>query len=46
MPNMKSLSLTVKELWTRLKFFAIESQRDGQDKKLDAPKFHSGGIKI
>ena len=44
---MKSLSLTVKKLWSRLKLFChrvIESQTDRQEKK-DAPEFHPGGIK-
>ena len=35
MPYMKSVSLTVQNLWPRLKFFATESQTDRQ--KLDAP---------
>ena len=47
MPKKKSLSLTVRKLWPRLKvFLATESQTDrwtGQN--LNAPEFHSRGIK-
>ena len=46
MPNMKSPSLTVQNLWPRLKLFChrVTDRQTGQ--KLDAPEFASGGIKI
>ena len=44
MPNMKSLSVTVQNLWSRLKFLPQSHRQTGQ--KLDAPKFHSGGITL
>ena len=50
MPNMKSLSLTVQNLWPRfLKVFLPQSHRFTESQtgqKLDAQEFHSGGIKI
>ena len=49
MSYMKSIS-KVQKLWPKLKFIATERQTDThtdrQDKKLDAPEFHSGGIKM
>ena len=41
---MTSLSLTVQKLWPRLKGLFLPQSQTGQ--KLDAPKFHSGGIII
>ena len=49
---MKSLTLTVKQLWPRLMFVFLpaETKTDRQTvterTKLDAPKFHSRCIKI
>ena len=43
MPNIKSLSLTVQKLWPRLTFLTQNHRQTGQ--KLDAPEFHSRGIK-
>ena len=46
---MKSVSLKVQKLWPRLKFFChrvTDRQTESQTgQKLDAPEFHSGGIK-
>ena len=48
-PNMKSVSLRVQQLWPRLKIF-LARESDTQShrqtgQKLNAPEFHSGGIK-
>ena len=44
MTDTKFLFLMVKQLWPRLEFLLQTNTQTGQ--KLDAPKFHSGGIKM